>query len=181
MAEREHFTNGRCFAFAIGLAIVVAAFGAQIGGWNHSVSMGVGYGSGVVLMLLAAVLITKSYFSGQSQNTSSLPQTSGMIPGIPTLSALLGQNPITEFNSKQFFALAYYSPITAEVEKTMKEVAQRDYPNDREAFYAPIHWGWSDCVSTRRLVVHDLQKPAKGYGGDEFSWNYSHSRPEETL
>ena len=58
------------------------------------------------------------------------------MPGIPTLSALLGQDPSVEFDAKKFFALAYYSPVTAEVEKNIKIIAQQNSPNDKEAFYA---------------------------------------------
>jgi hypothetical protein len=65
-------------------------------------------------------------------------QTSAVVPGIPSLSALLGQNPKTEFDAKQFFAVAHYSPITAELEENIKCVAQQYSPNDREAFYARI-------------------------------------------
>jgi hypothetical protein len=64
------------------------------------------------------------------------PQATGIVPGIPALSALLGKNPSVEFNANQFFALAYYSPITAEIEKNIKIIAQQNSPNDREAFYA---------------------------------------------
>lgn len=87
-------------------------------------------------MLIATVLVAKSYFSKQSEHsTNSVTQTSGVVPGIPTLSALLGQNPAMVFNAQQFFALAYYSPLTAESEKNIKIVAQQYSPNDREAFY----------------------------------------------
>jgi hypothetical protein len=137
MAEREHFTNFRCFTFGTGFAIMAAAFGAQIGGWTHWITIGIGYGVGIVLMLIATALITKSYFSGQSEHSAiSSPQASGRIPGIPTLSALLGQSPSVDFNVKKFFALAHYSPVTAEIEKNIKIVAQQNFPKDREAFYA---------------------------------------------
>ncbi len=137
MAEREHFTNGRCLTLGTGVAIVTTSFAAQIGGWHHWISMGIGYGVGIIFMIIAMALITKSYFSKQSETPSgSVPQTSGVVPGIPTLSALLGQNPPVEFNAKQFFALAYYSPLTAEIEKNIKIIAQQNSPNDREAFYA---------------------------------------------
>jgi hypothetical protein len=137
MAEREHFTNGRCLTFGTGSALTATAFGAQVSGWTHWVTEGIGYGIGIVMMLIATVLIAKSYFSGQSEQTAiSSPQPSGTIPGIPTLSALLGQNPSVEFDAKQFFALAHYSPITAEIEKNIKIIAQQNSPNDKEAFYA---------------------------------------------
>jgi hypothetical protein len=56
--------------------------------------------------------------------------------GIPTLSALLGQDPKITFNPSQFFAQQYFSPLTAEFEKNIKLIAQRNYPNDKEGFYA---------------------------------------------
>lgn len=68
--------------------------------------------------------------------TPQPPSASGILPGIPTLSALLGQNPSVEFDAKKFFALAYYSPITAEIEKNIQTIAQQNSPNDKEAFYA---------------------------------------------
>lgn len=87
----------------------------------------------LLLLIVAGVvwLIGGRTNSGQSQL-----QASGIIPGIPTLSGLLGQNPSLEFNAKSFFALAHYSPVTAEVEKNIKIVAQLNSPNDKEAFYA---------------------------------------------
>jgi hypothetical protein len=63
MAEREHFTNGRCLTFGTGFAIMGTSFGAQVGGWQHWITIGAGYGVGIILMLIATVLITKSYFS----------------------------------------------------------------------------------------------------------------------
>jgi hypothetical protein len=67
---------------------------------------------------------------------SGSAQPSGIVPGIPTLSALLGQNPNIDLDAKKVFALAYYSPITAETEKNIKLIAQQNSPNDKEAFYA---------------------------------------------
>jgi len=137
MAEREHFTNFRTTMFGTGIAFIATAFGAQISGWMHWITIGISYGVGLALLLTATVLIAQSLFSGQSAHLDiSTPQASGMIPGIPTLSALLGQNPSVDFNVKKFLALAHYSPVTAEVEKTIKIVAQQNFPNDREAFYA---------------------------------------------
>ena len=63
MAEREHFTNGRCAALGTGVALVGTSFTAHIGNWNHWISIGVGYGTGFLLVLIASILITKSYYS----------------------------------------------------------------------------------------------------------------------
>jgi hypothetical protein len=83
----------------------------------------------------AVWLISRRSKSPQLQVQASQPSTA--IPvGIPTLSGLTGQNPNITFDAKQFFALAHYSPITAEVEKNIKIIAQQSSPNDKEAFYA---------------------------------------------
>ncbi len=65
----------------------------------------------------------------------STPQSSTITLGIPALSSLLGQNSTTSFDPKKYFAQAYYSPITAEIESTIKVLANQYYPNEREAFY----------------------------------------------
>jgi len=58
------------------------------------------------------------------------------LPGIPTLSSLLGQDPNVDFDAKKFFALAHYSPVTAEIEKNIRTAAHKNAPSDPEAFYA---------------------------------------------
>lgn len=68
--------------------------------------------------------------------THDIRTESGVVPGIPTLSSLLGQSPNITFDAKKFFAQAYYSPITAEFEKNMKIIAQQQFPDDKEGFYA---------------------------------------------
>jgi hypothetical protein len=94
------------------------------------------------------------------------PQTAGVVPGIPTLSALLGQNPSVDFNAKKFFALAHYSPVTAEIEKNMKIIAQQNSPNDKEAFYARIlgcglvayhhDWTWFMIYGSQLAALAEL-------------------------
>jgi hypothetical protein len=91
----------------------------------------------LILLITAGVvwLISRTRKTNQLQLQTSQPPAA--IPaGIPTLSALLGQNPDITFNAKQFFALAHYSPITAEIEKNIKIIAQQNSPHDKEAFYA---------------------------------------------
>ena len=89
----------------------------------------------LILLIVAGV----AWLLGRRKKPPELQlQASGVIPRIPTLSALLGQNPNVEFNAKQFFALAHYSPITAEIEKNIKIIAQQYSPNDKEAFYARL-------------------------------------------
>ena len=87
MAEREHFTNGRTWTFGTGFGLISLSFGAQIGGWAHWIAVGAGYGGGIVLMLLSAVLITKSYLPGQSEHLALPP------PPSPTALALVDDQP----------------------------------------------------------------------------------------
>jgi hypothetical protein len=133
---QKHWSN----AVTLG-CIVIAAF---IEAWQQAASnvppnvplprlQGVWHYLPLILLLVAGVV----WLIGRRKNTHQRElQTSGVIPGIPTLSALLGQNPNVDFNAKQFFALAHYSPITAEAEKNVKIIAQQYSPNDKEAFYA---------------------------------------------
>jgi hypothetical protein len=72
MPERDHFTNGRTWTFGTGFGLMGLTFGAQVSGWQHWTTIGIGYGMGAVLMLIGTALITKSYFFTQADNTNSL-------------------------------------------------------------------------------------------------------------
>jgi len=93
-----------------------------------------------VAFMLVAKLEKKPRLEVKAEPAASASQTPtqppAIIPGIPTLSGLLGQSPDISFDAKKFFALAYYSPVTAETEKNIKIIAQQNSPNDKEAFYA---------------------------------------------
>jgi hypothetical protein len=52
---------------------------------------------------------------------------------MPTVSALYGVS-APPFDAKAYFKQAYYSPVTAEVEKNIRKVAAENEPNDREGF-----------------------------------------------
>ena len=99
------------------------------GSWNY-----------VPLVLLITAggvwLISRRSKANQLQVQESQPPATAIPAGIPALSALLGQNPDITFDAKNFFALAHYSPITAEIEKNIKIIAQQNSPHDKEAFYA---------------------------------------------
>ena len=90
----------------------------------------------LALSLLVFIWIMRSLKYPVVQQQTEAIQPSGVMPGIPTLSALLGQNPKISFDAKAFFAQAYYSPVTAEFEKNIKTIAQQNAPNDKEGFYA---------------------------------------------
>lgn len=95
---------------------------------------------GIVALALSVIIPAIFKIRKRRVPAASLPdrQIPEIIPGIPTLSALLGETPAVDFDAKKFFALAYYSPITAEIEKNIKIIAQQNSPNDREAFYARL-------------------------------------------
>ena len=57
-------------------------------------------------------------------------------PIFPSLSALHNQTPQVTFNSREWFRLAYYSPLTAEVENNIKIVANQYDPKHPELFYS---------------------------------------------
>jgi hypothetical protein len=92
----------------------------------------------LLLLITAGVvwLIGRSRKGNQLQVQVSQPPAATIPGGIPALSSLLGQNPNITFNAKNFFALAHYSPVTAETEKNIKIIAQQSSPLDKEAFYA---------------------------------------------
>ena len=48
---------------------MLAAFGAQIEGWHHWVTIGMAYGSGIVLLLLSTVWISRSYYQRNDSET----------------------------------------------------------------------------------------------------------------
>jgi hypothetical protein len=106
------------------------------GPMNSSYSMPLGLLLGIIALVLSVVIPAAIKLIRGAAKKAPSPQTSGVMPGIPTLSALLGQHSNPTFNPKQFFALAYHSPITAEIENNIKEIAEKYYPNDKENFYA---------------------------------------------
>jgi hypothetical protein len=89
----------------------------------------------LVLLIIAGIVWLVDGRKVGNQLQIPAPQPPEIVAGIPTLSSLLGQAPNIAFDAKRFFALAYYSPITAETEKNIKIIAQQNSPNDKEAFY----------------------------------------------
>ena len=89
----------------------------------------------MMMVLLSAVLITRSYYSSEQAIAaeSQVPRTT---LGIPSVSALMGQDPVIQFDAKQFFKTAYYSPVTTELEENFRRIAKEQANEDREGFYA---------------------------------------------
>lgn len=91
-----------------------------------------------ILLALSVVVFfwvaKTSKISAVTQPTA--PQAASHGIGIPTLSALHGQQPKITFNAQEMFRLSYFSPLTAEVEQNIRIVAAQASPADHEAFYA---------------------------------------------
>jgi hypothetical protein len=133
---QKHWSNAVTLGCIL-IAALIEAWQQAAGSVAPSASLPRLQGGWHYIPLILLIVAGAVWLIGRRRNTPQLQlQTSGVMPGIPTLSALLGQNPDVQFNTKQFFALAHYSPITAEVEKNVKIIAQQYSPNDKEAFYA---------------------------------------------
>ena len=104
----------------------------RLDGWFHYVPLGLLSIAGMVWLIGRR----QGHPQGAVKHIGSVQPSGTLMPGIPTLSGLLGQNPTISFDSKAYFAKAYYSPITAEIEKNIKIAAQQSAPNDKEGFYA---------------------------------------------
>lgn len=95
------------------------------------------------LPLFLLIISGASWLLGRRRRSSlqgtpiqAIQPADAVTPGIPALSTLLGKNPQITFDGRAYFALAYYSPVTAEFERNIKIIAQQQYPNDKEGFYA---------------------------------------------
>jgi len=88
-------------------------------------------------------------------------------PGMPTLSALTGKTTaLDNLTSEKLFGNAYFSPLTAEVEKNIRVLAEKISPNDKEKFYlrfigvgvaSYMHdMTWWTILKTQLLFLIDL-------------------------
>jgi len=88
----------------------------------------------LILLIIAGV----SWLVGRSRKPAperlQNQPIQSLVPGIPTLSALQGEAPKITFDPNHWFRVAYYSPLTAEVENNIKIVAAKT--QDTEGFYA---------------------------------------------
>jgi hypothetical protein len=141
----QWFKNNWATVVTIGCLVLVAfieAWDQASGGLpasSHVPKLG-GSWRFVPLMLLVLAGITWLIdHRGHKETNQAVAAAASQPPaislGIPTLSGLLGQNPEVEFDAKKYLALAYYSPVTAEAEKNIKAIADKQYPNAREDFY----------------------------------------------
>lgn len=143
---------------------------------------------GGLFIVSFAVLVL---FERQKRPQSQLSQTAqGKIdPLIPATSAIIpGLDPT--FDAKTFFRTAYYSTVTAEVEKNIRIIANQNQPDDREGFFARfIGVGavaylnditWYTIFKSQALMLSDMNSKngwmplaeAKGYY-DKASTDYS--------
>jgi hypothetical protein len=117
-----------------------------------------------LILLIAAGIVWLIGRRSSRQLSDPTAQSPYSTIGIPTLSGLLGQNPDVTFDPKKFFAFAYYSPVTAEIEANVRAIAQKHYPNDKEGFYARfIGVGYVSCQhEITWLMIFGSQLAAMG-------------------
>jgi hypothetical protein len=112
----------------------------RLDGWGHYVPLS--------LLVIAGVswLLGRSGRAKRGQSLIQAPQQTAF----PSLSALHGQTPQITFDARDFFRLAYYSPLTQEFENNIRTIAHNYQPNDLEGFYTRfIGVGLARCT-------HDL-------------------------
>jgi hypothetical protein len=143
MAEGEHFTNGRCFIFGTGSTLMAASFGAQIGGWAHWITVGVGYGSGIILMLLATARITKSYFSRHPEQVVIVPP-----PNPSDVSQIL--------TSLQIEALE----VARDLRELLKDVGPMPHPGWKEP-QGDARWEFADARAQKDISDWDCALAAR--------------------
>jgi hypothetical protein len=126
----------------------------------------------VPLALMTAAGV--SWLIGHYRKTPSKPSqlfqpSQQRSTSFPSLSVLLGQAPQITFDPSQYFRLAYYSPITAEVENNFKIIAERFFqPADREAFFTRfigvglvsyLHdMTWAYIFKSQLLVIKEVNR-----------------------
>jgi hypothetical protein len=89
----------------------------------------------------------------------------------PSLSALHDKQPEVNFNAKEYFRTAYFSPVTAEIEQNMKIVAHQYDPQNPEVFYtrligvgaAAYHYDltWAIIFKSQLDLLAELNRTAK--------------------
>lgn len=93
----------------------------------------------LALLTIAGIvwLLGRRHNQPNVQQSQLVQSSRGVVqPGLLTLSALQGQAPIVSFDGRQFFRVAYHSPLTAEVENNIKLIAEQNQPGDHESFLA---------------------------------------------
>jgi hypothetical protein len=91
----------------------------------------------------------------------------GMTP-FPTLSALQGQAPQITFNAKEFFRIAYISPLTLEIETNVRTIAEQNQPGDTTGFLARFigvglvavtyNMTWFSIFKSQLLMLAELNR-----------------------
>ena len=121
-----------------------------------------------ILLLLSAVAfiwIAKSIGKVRPFQQEARPQV-GI--SLPPVSALQSSSPPVPFDATAFFRTAYYSPVTAEVEKNIKIAAASNQPNDHEGFLAKFigvgavaYWNditWAYIYKSQFLALTEMNR-----------------------
>lgn len=107
MAWREHFTNGRSLGLGTGVALVSLAFGAHIAAWPHWITIGMFYGSGLVLVTGSSILVSKSYFAPE-QEPDPLLRIGGLVPTTAQNDGLKWVEQVSEEHVSAAFVSVFY-------------------------------------------------------------------------
>jgi hypothetical protein len=109
-----------------------------------------------------------SLMKSRSSTPSPTQQTASIFP---SLSMLNNQTPRMTFNAREYFRLAYYSPVTVEMENAVRVIADNYDPNDHEVFYARflgvgvVAYGhditWAYIYGSQLLLLVELNRIAK--------------------
>jgi hypothetical protein len=122
------------WALLLGLWYVIIHYGRQMLQLIPHISQWMVWTIVIIVSLVVFVWVAKA--NKQMQQPSMQPTNNLAVAPMPTLSGLLGQAPQITFDAGQFFRVAYFSPVTAEIENNIKIVAETSNPGDHEAFYA---------------------------------------------
>ncbi len=116
---------------------------------------------GVVFLVSALALAVITLLAGQKRvSQQSTIQTSPLLPVQPTMN----------LSAAEFFRTAYYSNVTAEVEKNIRLAAAQDQPNDREGYLAKFigvgvvmyshDQTWAYIYKSQLLMLTELNQKA---------------------
>lgn len=114
-------------------------------------------------IMALSVIIGNKIFPSRKYLQQTNPQNTGLIP---TVSAVVPEVLGPTFDAKLFFKNAYYSTVTAEVEKNIVLVADKNEPTSREGFLVKfigvglvsyLHdWTWLTIFRSQLLMLLDL-------------------------
>lgn len=180
MSVSDHLTRHWSNAVTLGCVVIAGVFEALqqailklptstgavrlSGGWNFIP---------FILLVIGGIFwVLGKYGTAEAASIvlDSGQSPTAIVPGIPSISNLLGQSPLINFDAKEYFKRAYYSPVTAEVENNIKVIAHKENPKNVEDFYARFigvglvaflhELPWAIMFKSQYLLLAELNKGA---------------------